>query len=209
MGVFTLLGIVMATLSVISIIQHWGNFTLAETTNKVVQYYRSGRDVAKWVIFDWWIDLLWPGIVFAGWAMDILSIWAISVLGALRGNEVFRQSGVSRSVGAVGRGHLYTLPMERHHLVLLGPYGLALLVMRMSKTLYTSFPALQSGKAIGRREVQKLERDVQKLEGIDRHVLLGALHSRMMRRIALASLGAAVAPLLCTVLFFIWNAVDL
>ena len=87
-GVFNVLGILMGTASLISLVQRWTGIEIViEIAADAVSLYRQMMEQVKWVLFDWWapIELPW-GWVFEMpmWGMDVLAMWVLMAAGSIR-----------------------------------------------------------------------------------------------------------------------------
>lgn len=98
-SVFTVLGVLMGTASLISLVQRWtGVEIVAEIAREALSIYRQMMEQIHWALFGWLtpIELPW-GWVFEmpTWGMDVLALFVLQ-LGAL-----FRSLSVDRKRGAL------------------------------------------------------------------------------------------------------------
>ena len=97
-GVWTALGILLGILSISSLIQRWGDITMAELTGEVLAYYRVFMDQAKWLFFDWWPPLLGWGIWMPQWGMDWVTVYILSLAAIERDQPI---AAALRGIGPI------------------------------------------------------------------------------------------------------------
>ena len=101
-SVFTVLGILMGAASLISIVQRWSGIEIvAEIARDALSLYRQIMDQFHWALFSWWtpLDLPW-GWTFEmpAWGLDLLVVWTLAAVSNVRlwyfVNEDYRYPGV-------------------------------------------------------------------------------------------------------------------
>ncbi|WP_323762741.1 hypothetical protein [Maricaulis sp.] len=87
-SVFTILGILMGTASLISLIQRWNGVEIvSEIARDALSLYRQMMEQFKFALFDWWTPVELPlGWVFEMpvWGMDLLALWGLAAASDLR-----------------------------------------------------------------------------------------------------------------------------
>lgn len=204
-NVFVVLGVIVATLSVASLIQLWFDVGLTGVTEKILENYRSIRDTAKWALFDWWSVTLWPNFTLPGWAMDAMAVWMLSAAAFVRAHGTHMEA-IERSVR---RNTEQTFEKTRVRLVLdqqprwalaravfLGPIGI------VGYWFYCLRVIVESLDVKSRRTPEQ--------EGDLRYLFLPTAETQeISRRAAFTALFASVVPILGAILFFVWNGIQL
>lgn len=81
---WSILGIILAVLSLSSLIQNAGQIELSEYFAQSLAYYRDVRDAAQWLLFDWWAPLVGIDVWMPAFGMDLLAIWSLSATATIR-----------------------------------------------------------------------------------------------------------------------------
>jgi hypothetical protein len=86
--IFTILGILMGTAAIISLLQRWtGVEIISDIARDALSLYRQMIDIFRELIFDWWTPLALPwgwSFDMPMWGMDLLTLWLLSAAGMLR-----------------------------------------------------------------------------------------------------------------------------
>lgn len=77
--IFLVMGTLLAILSVVSLIQRWGDISMAEITGDALETYRAMLSAIRWIILDWWLPFSFPL-----WIMDIVVVWLLCITTNLR-----------------------------------------------------------------------------------------------------------------------------
>jgi hypothetical protein len=193
-GIFTVLGIFVAAVSITSLIQRLGEVTLAGLTGDILDYYRTVMGHAKWALLDWWTVKLWPDWRFPLWGMDIISLWFFIGAFVWRGEQAKAEIYQERLADLRQRGK-YNAEVDRlyadFHRVLRERYGPILLVTPLALFLFFKRTWIDST-------------DVW----TDLQFGQGARAWRSGKPLVI-SIIVGVSPLVGAALFFAWNAVAL
>ncbi|MAC89336.1 hypothetical protein [Maricaulis sp.] len=93
-SVFTVLGILMGTASLISLVQRWtGIEIVSEIARDAMSLYRQMMEQFHLVLFDWWAPVYLPwGWTFEMpmWGMDLLAVWMLAGAADFLGRNLLR-----------------------------------------------------------------------------------------------------------------------
>jgi hypothetical protein len=191
-GVFTVLGVLFAAVSITSLIQRWSSTTLAELAGEILTCYRAVMGQAKWALFDWWTVRLWPDWHFPLWGMDVISLWFFVGAFVWRGEQAKAEIYQARLADLRRRGK-YIAEVDRlyadFHRVLRDRYGLALLITPLALCLFVKRTWIDSSD---------VWTDLQFGQGFWRH-----------GKPLVVSIIVGLSPLVGAALFFSWNAIAL
>lgn len=179
---FAILGIVVATLSLISLIQRLTSTPLSEFAAEIVAYYRLIAGQLKGVLFDWWLTWLWPNLVFPAWAMDAINVWVLCLA------AIWRMDLAERGRTRLGAGDIALRVMLAPVFLLL-----SILVVAIGSVYLTPY---NDPNWSFRRDGRAAIKAMQSAEA--------RRHSR-----AIALWVAALSPIVGTFAFFVWNALML
>ncbi|MEH6810822.1 MAG: hypothetical protein V7651_18380 [Hyphomonas oceanitis] len=179
-GVFTVLGALAGSLSIISLIQNWSDASLATLAAEVLAYYRAIADQLKGLLFDWWTIKIWPNWQLPSWSIDVLNLYVLSATSMVR--QVYYE--LPKNARTV-RNVVAAIPTVR---VVFAPLG----------WIYHQLDAL-AGTISPWARTQYIER------GVSAQYRTPKAYIQPRRNHALA-LVAGSAPVIGAVLFFVFNA---
>jgi hypothetical protein len=180
------LGVVVATLSLTSLVQHLTEFSLDAFTAQVVDHYRKVRDAAKWALADWWLELWWPSLSIPGWVFDVVNFWLLCAFAEYRGHVAFVEITLGVRISDYPEQRKYMIPQWRlWYSLVAGP--IALLV-----SVFSDLHHVVEMVFVRPAYEPELEILVQKA-----------------RVTTIVKLITKVIPFVATALFFAWGAIQL
>lgn len=186
-----ILGIVLATFSVTSLIQHWSDVQFHGLVAKIFEKYRAVLHAAKEALFDWWIIRIWPAFKLPEWVMDVISLWLLMAFGRVRIDRAHQAFEQKHSVKLTGMWKWSNSPLSVLQCVAFGPIvfigavvGLFRATIRVRRDVGWPF------RVPFQKNVRPSLRDI-------------------LHRLFWVTIGAAFAPLLGTAIFFAWNAIQI
>jgi len=189
-GVFSVLGVVIAILSLSSLAQRWGQWSLASLTSEILQYYRTLADQAGWLLFDWWLAKIWPEFSFPAWGIDCLFVWILLGAAVWRGERSKAAIYIERleEIRSSGR---YEAEVDRLYAdfprILRERYGIWFFITPVAFMKYLNRLRIDFGDVLTYWEMER------------------RLHRPSFDPLA-RSLIFASSPVIGTVAFFCWNA---
>ena len=198
--VWTVLGILVAAASLSSLIQRWGDITLAESTAQVLDYYRSVADQVKLWLFDWWTVRIWPDWILPTWVFDMIAIWVLCGFSSFRGmrwqlhtmqEAIQRDAGVRLPPNRLPKRTARHLTIEYGYPIILGPILFALLLYESIRVLIGLSPTNNSAGRFYERISKKPRLNAAMHKGATIYAM------------------TSVTPFVVTAIFFIWNGLAL
>lgn len=190
--IWNVLGILVGALSISSLVQHWGDINLAELTHSVINKYRANADQLKYLLFDWWIGQFWPNWIMPAWLFDVFILWLLSSTANIRALR-FRVTPMLVDLEAFGTK--LTIAPEAPKL--------------LSKTLYAALGPIGLFRsiydALFAPDIIKVEENSENNREFAKALTDEA--TRLDRANRINFIVIALAPLLATLLFFVWNAI--
>jgi hypothetical protein len=113
----TILGILIGTISIISLAHRLWQVGLAPVAEQIISYYRWFASIAKQYLLDWWLRYLFDFTV-PHWAFDLGAIWIVCVFANIRS---VRNNDWGWSHGKTPWRRLFE--QDRLFVALLGPVG--------------------------------------------------------------------------------------
>jgi hypothetical protein len=188
-----LLGIIVAMLSLTSLVQHLANIPMADVSQTIVESYRSVADEAKRILFDWWIARVWPSWEMPSWLFDLLAAWTLAGTSGSRAKASFWSHVVSPDghilyrTRRTGRDAPSAFDFFMH--ILFGPISLIVVLVL----------TIDQMKSVG-------------LFGHPRTIFVKAENGNTLvifESNAASKFLRLLAPMIGTALFFVWNGISL
>lgn len=211
---FWVLGIVVGTLSLASLIQNWGDIGLRGLCARVIDEYRDVAQAAKALFFDWWMIRIWPDFSLPDWTIDVISLWLLLAMSIVRSSYVRRlfattwksetgwtgeritQRFLARVIGE-WRPQLVRRIVER-------PGALAtMLIFVLAPLVFLAELLKVMGLMWERIPLWFPSRGPNRPNEVERQI------KGIWLRFELAALGGMLAPVAGVALFFLWNAIQL
>lgn len=191
--IFTGLGVLVAVLSLASLVQRWQQINLADVTLKVLGYYREVANQAKWLLFDWWLELALPEFILPSWSIDVLAIWILLGAAVWRGERSRAHIYANRLQLLKERGK-YIAEVDRLYAdfprIMRERYGFWLLITPLAFLGYLNRLRIDLGDVATHWEVEK------------------RVHRPSLDPIVMSLLFAS-SPIVGTIAFFTWNSLML
>lgn len=216
-SVFTILGILMGTASLISLIQRWtGVEIISEIARDALSLYRQMTEQLHWALFDWWtpVELPW-GWVFAMpmWGMDLLAVWIVSGSALYRGvtarNSVLReqlnQNALPWHVRHPRVSFVFLAPVWPviALLVIVIPVFARELSVRKQTAAYKEATAFDESIPV---DTSRSEAEIDIARDL---IIEKAKHAQLLSSSTGVLVVGVMAPVLLCVVFFLWNAIQI
>ena len=211
---FWVLGIIVGTLSLASLIQHGGDIGLYGLCARVIDQYRGVAQAAKALFFDWWIIRVWPDFTLPDWFIDVIALWLLLATSIVRSSYARRlfantwknetgwrgqritQRFLARVIGA-WRPQLVRLIVRR-------PGALATTLIFVLAPLVFLAELLKVLSLIWERISTLLfRRGPNRPNEVERQI------KGIWLKFELAALGGMLLPVAGAALFVLWNAIQL
>ena len=95
--VFAVVGILWAIASISSLLQAGLGVSLATLPAEILTDYRTAAAGLKYLMFDFWLNELIPGMILPAWLFDIFTLWILSGSLSARAWLAVRAYNASRS----------------------------------------------------------------------------------------------------------------
>ena len=188
--IWSFLGITIAALSIISLIQNWGDITLGESARQVLEYYRYNFAAPlKTLLFDFWISRLWLNWTLPFWLFDLIALWFLCGVAAVRSSYDDTETSVFTPDSKLIRKTRKTKRRSNTiWIILLGPVS-----------LYKAIKVAAS-RALWNGLIKR--DDTIPLDTISEGIEITVIEHRPP---AIKVILLALAPFFISAIFFIWN----
>lgn len=191
-SIWRALSVALASLSLISIVQHWGQVPLASYLQEAIETYRAATSTIKWIVLDWWLERIGFRFNIPLWTIDVTVLWSLSLLGADR----FTLSWANL-MGSTGS--------HRPFVKRVGWVGFLFAPIVLWAQIFGYYNHFLRPSGYQARYEKWLDSQGLPHEGGDRSMFRKQV--RDSRRIFIASSTSALLPLLVTIAFFVWNGI--
>ncbi len=215
-SVFTILGILMGTASLISLTQRWtGVEIVSEIARDALPIYRQMMEQLKLAVFDWWmpLDLPWSTFSMPEWGIHVIAVWVLCAASFVR----FEGTAFDIRRGRTGAEMLpamftltFALPAMAIFALQLWPLFLIWLVGATAWSFARRSRDLWSEVFVSANETELSADRKQRIQ--NRKDRAQAEQTRAVenwRRLGYRAWVAASAPWVATLSFFLWNAIQL